>query len=129
MAGDVVHVVDDDVDVRKSLGFLLATADFAVRLHESATAFLATEPKEIDGCIVTDVRMPGGSGTELLDAVLSRSPGTPVLMMTGYGTVAEAVAAMKRGAVDYLTKPVDWDEVVLMLERALEQALDEDFRL
>ena len=51
MAGDVVHVVDDDVDVRKSLGFLLATADFAVRLHESATAFLATEPKEIDGCL------------------------------------------------------------------------------
>ncbi|TGT60307.1 response regulator, partial [bacterium M00.F.Ca.ET.159.01.1.1] len=62
MASDVVHVVDDDVDVRKSLGFLLATADFAVRLHESATAFMATEPKTIDGCIVTDVRMPGIDG-------------------------------------------------------------------
>ncbi|RVA32658.1 response regulator, partial [Mesorhizobium sp. M7D.F.Ca.US.004.03.1.1] len=83
MAGnDVVHVVDDDVDVRKSLGFLLGTADFAVRLHESATAFLSTATGQIDGCIVTDVRMPGIDGIEFLRQLRMRSHTLPVIVMT-----------------------------------------------
>ena len=96
MAGDVVHVVDDDVDVRKSLGFLLATADFAVRLHESATAFLATEPKEIDGCIVTDVRMPGIDGIEFLRQLKVRGLSVPVIVMTGHADVALAAVRQLR---------------------------------
>lgn len=113
MAGDdVVHVVDDDVDVRKSLGFLLATADFAVRLHESATAFLATASKEIGGCIVTDVRMPGIDGIELLRQLRSRGHAVPIIVMTGHADVALAVQAMKEGAADFIEKPFD-DQVLI----------------
>ncbi|WP_434723564.1 response regulator FixJ [Mesorhizobium sp. RIZ17] len=120
MVSDVVHVVDDDVDVRKSLGFLLATADFAVRLHESATAFLATEPKEVEGCIVTDVRMPGIDGIEFLRQLKSRGLNVPVIVMTGHADVALAVQAMKEGAADFIEKPFD-DQVLI---DALRSALD-----
>ena len=112
MANDIVHVVDDDVDVRKSLGFLLATADFAVRLYESATAFLATEPRELDGCIVSDVRMPGIDGIEFLRQLKARGLGVPVIVMTGHADVALAVQAMKEGAVDFIEKPFD-DQVLI----------------
>ena len=119
MASDVVHVVDDDVDVRKSLGFLLATADFAVRLYESATAFLATEPKEVEGCIVTDVRMPGIDGIEFLRQLKSRGLSVPVIVMTGHADVALAVQAMKEGAVDFIEKPFDDQILIDSLRSAL----------
>ncbi|MGX7876756.1 response regulator FixJ [Mesorhizobium sp. ORM6] len=112
VANDIVHVVDDDVDVRKSLGFLLATADFAVRLYESATAFLATEPRELDGCIVSDVRMPGIDGIEFLRQLKARGLGVPVIVMTGHADVALAVQAMKEGAADFIEKPFD-DQVLI----------------
>ncbi|MDX8456573.1 response regulator FixJ [Mesorhizobium sp. VK9D] len=120
MANDIVHVVDDDVDVRKSLGFLLATADFAVRLYESATAFLATELKEVDGCVVTDVRMPGIDGIEFLRQLKARGLGVPVIVMTGHADVALAVQAMKEGAADFIEKPFD-DQVLI---DAIRSALD-----
>ena len=119
MASDVVHVVDDDVDVRKSLGFLLATADFAVRLYESATAFLATEPKEVEGCIVTDVRMPGIDGIEFLRQLKSRGLSVPVIVMTGHADVALAVQAMKEGAADFIEKPFDDQILIDSLRSAL----------
>ncbi|WP_245442092.1 response regulator FixJ [Mesorhizobium hawassense] len=120
MVSDIVHVVDDDIDVRKSLGFLLATADFAVRLHESASAFLATEPKEIAGCIVTDVRMPGIDGIEFLRQLRARGHTVPVIVMTGHADVALAVQAMKEGAADFIEKPFD-DEVLI---EAIRSAVD-----
>jgi two-component system response regulator FixJ len=119
VANDVVHVVDDDVDVRKSLGFLLATADFAVRLYESATAFLATEPKDVEGCIVTDVRMPGIDGIEFLRQLKSRGLNVPVIVMTGHADVALAVQAMKEGAADFIEKPFDDQVLIDSLRSAL----------
>ncbi|WP_376705315.1 response regulator FixJ [Mesorhizobium sp. ISC25] len=116
----LVHVVDDDVDVRKSLGFLLATADFAVRLYESATAFLAMATSHLDGCIVTDVRMPGVDGIEFLRQLRSRGHTLPVIVMTGHADVALAVQAMKEGAADFIEKPFD-DEVLI---EAIRSALD-----
>ena len=121
MAGnDLVHVVDDDVDVRKSLGFLLATANFAVRLHDSATAFLATATGNLDGCVVTDVRMPGIDGIEFLRQLRTRGHRLPVIVMTGHADVALAVQAMKEGAADFIEKPFD-DEVLI---DAIRSALD-----
>ncbi|MER8367705.1 response regulator FixJ [Mesorhizobium sp. M1378] len=116
----LVHVVDDDVDVRKSLGFLLATADFAVRLYESATAFLAMATSHLDGCIVTDVRMPGIDGIEFLRQLRNRGHTLPVIVMTGHADVALAVQAMKEGAADFIEKPFD-DEVLI---KAIRSALD-----
>jgi two-component system response regulator FixJ len=111
-SSQVVHVIDDDVDVRQSLAFLLSTAGFAVRVHESAVAFLDALPTAQDGCIVTDVRMPGMDGLELQHRLRENRIGLPVIVMTGHGDVALAVEAMKAGAVDFIEKPFD-DEVLL----------------
>lgn len=120
MAGnDLVHVVDDDVDVRKSLGFLLATSDFAVRLYESASVFLATATGNLDGCIVTDVRMPGIDGIEFLRQLRTRGHTLPVIVMTGHADVAMAVQAMKEGAADFIEKPFDDDILIDAIRSAL----------
>ncbi|MER9951898.1 response regulator FixJ [Mesorhizobium sp. M0047] len=118
---DLVHVVDDDVDVRKSLGFLLATADFAVRLYESATAFLDTATGNPDGCIVTDVRMPGIDGIEFLRQLRTRGHMLPVIVMTGHADVALAVQAMKEGASDFIEKPFDDDILISAIRSALDK--------
>ena len=116
---DLVHVVDDDVDVRKSLGFLLATADFAVRLYESATAFLSTATSNLDGCIVTDVRMPGIDGIEFLRQLRASGHTIPVIVMTGHADVALAVQAMKEGAADFIEKPFDDEMLIEAIRSAL----------
>lgn len=113
----VVHVIDDDADVRDSLAFLLGTAGLAVRVHESAVAFLKALPEVEDGCIVTDVRMPEIDGLELQRRLRAQGSALPVVVMTGHGDVALAVEAMKAGAVDFIEKPFD-DEVLLAAIRA-----------
>jgi two-component system response regulator FixJ len=118
MASDlVVHVVDDDSSVRDSIAFLLATVDIDTRTHESASAFLEWMDGPVAGCIVTDVRMPGLSGVELIRALRERSITTPVIVITGHGDVALAVEAMKLGAADFIEKPFD-DEMLLAAVRA-----------
>lgn len=113
MAGsEIVHVIDDDADVRQSLAFLLSTVGLAVRVHDSATSFLKILPEVRDGCIVTDVRMPGMDGIELQRRLRSDGNAIPVIVITGHGDVALAVDAMKAGAVDFIEKPFD-DEVLI----------------
>ncbi|TGV71853.1 response regulator, partial [Mesorhizobium sp. M00.F.Ca.ET.158.01.1.1] len=108
-----------DVDVRKSLGFLLATADFAVRLHESATAFLSTAKGNLEGCIVTDVRMPGIDGIEFLRQLRAGGHTIRVIVMTGHADVALAVQAMKEGAADFIEKPFDDEMLIEAIRSAL----------
>lgn len=111
-SSEIVHVIDDDADVRHSLAFLLGTAGLAVRMHESADAFLKVLPDLHDGCIVTDVRMPGVDGIELQRRLAGAGVRLPVIVMTGHGDIALAVEAMKAGAMDFIEKPFD-DEVLL----------------
>jgi two-component system, LuxR family, response regulator FixJ len=110
--GAVVHIIDDDDALRESLAFLLSTAQIAVCSHASAAAFLEQLPDANLGCVITDVRMPGLSGIELLKRLKERKVGVPVIVITGHGDVPLAVEAMKFGAVDFLEKPFD-DEVLL----------------
>lgn len=117
MPVEVVHVIDDDVDVRQSLAFLLSAAGFAVRVHESAVAFLTALPEVTGGCVLTDVRMPQMNGMELQRRLAELKSGLPVIVMTGHGDVPLAVEAMKAGAVDFIEKPFD-DEVLLSAIRA-----------
>jgi len=117
MASQVVHVIDDDVDVRQSLAFLLSTAGLAVRVHESAIAFLRALPDAQPGCVVTDIRMPEMDGLELQRRLLELKAGFPVIVMTGHGDVPLAVEAMKAGAVDFIEKPFD-DETLLSAIRS-----------
>lgn len=115
--GAVVHVIDDDEAVRHSLAFLLQSADIAVETYDSATSFLDRVQEIESGCIVTDVRMPGISGIDLLRRLTEVGVAVPVIVITGHADVPLAVEAMKIGAVDFIEKPFD-DEVLLAAVRA-----------
>ncbi|MFO1082158.1 MAG: response regulator FixJ [Reyranellaceae bacterium] len=108
----VVHVIDDDAEVRQSLAFLLGSAGFAVRLHESAVAFLDVLAEAQPGCILTDIRMPDLDGLALQRRLNEAGSSFPVIVMTGHGDVSLAVQAMKAGAIDFIEKPFD-DETLL----------------
>jgi two-component system response regulator FixJ len=128
----VIHVVDDDDDVRASIAFLLTSAGFAVRLHESADAFLQALPTLQSGCVVSDVRMPGLDGISLLRHLKARGARFPTVIMTGHADVPLAVEAMKEGAVDFIEKPFDASVMLAALRLALErhdQCHDQDLRL
>ena len=101
---DLVHVVDDDAAMRKSLAFLLEINNFDVRLYPSALELLAALPLE-RGCILTDIRMPEMTGLELVRRLKAEQCDCPVIAMTGHGDVALAVEAMKAGVVDFIEKP------------------------
>ena len=117
-----VYVIDDDEAVRDSLDFLLGSADFHVTLFESAQNFLDTLPGIDFGCVVSDVRMPGIDGIELLNRLKAGSGMLPVIIMTGHRDVPLAVKAMKLGAMDFLEKPFEDDRLIGMIEAALRQA-------
>jgi two-component system NtrC family response regulator len=115
-----VLVVDDDRAVRAALRVNLAKAGIEVTLAESAESALARLAEQPVDLVLTDVRMPGQGGLELLQAIRPRWPDIEVVVMTGYGNVDDAVAAMKAGAADYIIKPVSKQELLVIIERALE---------
>ncbi|MGB3387303.1 MAG: response regulator FixJ [Pseudaminobacter sp.] len=118
-ADPLVHVIDDDDEVRRSLAFLLVAAGMQARVHESATAFLEVLPGIRSGCVVTDVWMPDMTGIDLLRHLRAEEVGLPVIVMTGQGDVPLAVEAMKIGAHDFLEKPFDDDTLLASVRRAL----------
>lgn len=120
MQDKLVHVIDDDDAVRESLSFLLRSAAFAVRTYESATDFLESAAQDACGCVITDVRMPGMSGLDLLRHLHRTGSGLPVIVVTGHGDVQLAVEAMKSGAVDFLEKPFDDERVLEAVRLALD---------
>jgi len=117
-----VYVIDDDEAMRDSLQFLLESAGFTVTLFETATDFLGALPRLEFGCVVSDVRMPGIDGIELLKRMKAASIRFPILIMTGHGDVPLAVEAMKLGAVDFLEKPFEDERLTAMIEGAIRQA-------
>jgi len=117
----IVHVIDDDEALRESLTFLLRSAKHDVRGYASAKAFLDALPEASLGCIITDVRMPGMSGIELLRRLRELNVAVPVIVVTGHGDVALAVEAMKIGAVDFLEKPFDDEVLMASVDAALRQ--------
>ena len=121
-----VHVIDDDQAMRESLAFLLGTAGFDVQTHESATAFLEVASAEA-GCVITDIRMPGLSGLDLLRRMRELKLAVPVIVITGHGDVPLAVEAMKTGAMDFLEKPFD-DEILLSSVRSALNRVDVDHK-
>ncbi|MBA8882083.1 response regulator FixJ [Phyllobacterium myrsinacearum] len=116
-----VHIVDDEEAVRKSLAFLLTMSGHAVRLHDSATSFLAVAAAIRNGCLVTDLRMPDMSGVELLRKLQAASITIPSIVITGHGDVPMAVEAMKAGALDFIEKPFDEQTLLDAIERAAAQ--------
>ena len=117
-----VYVIDDDEAMRDSLDFLLGAADFQVTLFESAQHFLDALPTIDFGCVVSDVRMPGIDGIELLKRLKAGGSLFPVVIMTGHGDVPLAVEAMKLGALEFLEKPFEDDRLIGMIDAALRRA-------
>lgn len=118
----VVHIVDDEEAVRNSLAFLLSGAGFAVRVHESATAFLAVAADIRNGCLITDLRMPDINGVELLRRLREEGAMLPAIVITGHGDVQMAVEAMKSGALDFIEKPFSDDVLIASISRAVATA-------
>ena len=100
-------LVDDDAAFRAALGAALGRRGFAVTLAAGPAEALTAAAAHVFEHALVDVRMPGGSGIDLVAALRQLDDGTRVVVLTGYGTIANAVEAMRAGAVDYLTKPVD----------------------
>src|SRR3954464_9722669 len=122
-----VYVIDDDAAMRDSLDFLLGSAGLSVRVFDSAQIFLNELPGLAFGCVVTDIRMPGLDGIELLRQLNSgnSSRKLPVIVMTGHGDIPLAVEAMKLGALDFLEKPFEDERLIGMINGALRQRLND----
>jgi two-component system response regulator FixJ len=114
-----IYVIDDDDAVRQSLQFMLKAAGITARTFESAKAFMEVLPQITSGCIVTDVRMPEITGIDLLRHVMKTNPDLSVIVITGHGDISLAVEAMKIGAVDFLEKPFDGQQLLTAVRSAL----------
>jgi two-component system response regulator FixJ len=120
LEGALVHLIDDDEDVRRALAFLLGTAGLAVKVYESPVSFLSAFKDGDKSVILSDVRMPEMDGLELLRRLKDRKSSCPVIIMTGHADVSMAVEAMKLGAVDFIEKPFAEEAVISAIEAALE---------
>jgi DNA-binding NtrC family response regulator len=115
-----ILLVDDDESLRLVLRMELEELGYAVTAAASGEEALALAEREAPDLVLTDVRMPGLSGLDLLARLRESAPGVTVILMTAYGSIQLAVQAMKAGAYDFIAKPVDHDELSLLLRRALE---------
>lgn len=114
-----VFIVDDDASVRRALTRIVRARGYAAEAYASAEAFLDEHPEGAPGCLVVDLRMPGMDGLELQEGLNQAASSMPVVFLTGHGDVATSVRAMKSGATNFLTKPVDEADLVQAVEEAL----------
>jgi RNA polymerase sigma factor (sigma-70 family) len=122
MTEGIVFVVDDDDAVRRALERLIRSVGLSVETFASAQDILHRKPPAVPACVVTDVRMPGLSGLDLQTELAKAGFAMPIIFMTGHGTVPMTVRAMKAGAVDFLQKPVDEQQLLDAIHQALERA-------
>jgi two-component system response regulator FixJ len=116
-----IFVIDDDVSVRKGLSRLLRSAGYEVETFPSSEQFLAREHFSGIGCIILDIQMPGLSGMDLQNALNKADYNMPIIFITGHGNIPMSVQAMKRGAVDFLPKPFDDEELMQAVKKAIEK--------
>jgi FixJ family two-component response regulator len=119
LSASVVYVVDDDESVRRALARLIRGAGHGVETFPSAAAFLESPAASHPACLVLDVRLPGASGLDLQVALAETGRSMPIIFITGYASVPMSVRAMKSGAVDFLQKPFDDQELLDGIQRAL----------
>jgi two-component system response regulator FixJ len=117
--GATIHIIDDDLSVRESLALLVSADGHVCHTYFSAQAFLDAIDNDTTGCVVTDVRTPGMSGFDLLAKMKERRVFMPVIVIAADGDVPLAVAAMKRGAIDFFAKPVDGGALLASVRAAL----------
>jgi len=120
----VVYVVDDDDAVRNAVRLLFRTADLEVETFPSAAAFLAQADLERRCCLLLDIRMPGMTGSDLHDELRGRGVRAPVIFITGHGDIPMAVAAMRKGAYDFIEKPFDDEQLLGQVLNALDEFVE-----
>src|SRR5260370_23536220 len=114
-----VYVVDDDVSMRESVGSLIRSAGLRVETLASAQEFLARPRTEVPSCLVLDVELPGLSGLDLQQELAKADVQIPIIFLTGHGDIRMSVRAMKAGALEFLTKPFDYEVLLDAIRRAL----------
>lgn len=122
IAMPTVFVIDDDVSVREGLTNLLESADLRVCAFETADAFLTAETASGPACLLLDVRLQEASGFDVQQALAARGQKIPIIFMTGFGTIPMSVRAIKAGAVEFLTKPLDAEQMLAAVCAALGDA-------
>jgi two-component system response regulator FixJ len=125
MAAPTIFVIDDHASVREALGEMLSVFGYAVKTYESADSFLQGLDRQIPGCVVADVRMPGTDGIGLVRELARRNVALPIVLISGHADVPMAVAAIKSGAEDFIEKPVDDGQLVAAINRALARTFEQ----
>jgi FixJ family two-component response regulator len=116
-----IFIIDDDSSMRRALSYLLQSAGYKVETYSSAEKFLQRDPYDGVGCMLLDVRMPGLSGMDLQEKLMRPDYMMPIIFLTGHGELSMGVHAMKKGAVDFLTKPCDDEQLLAAVNRAVEK--------
>jgi len=124
-AHSLVYVVDDDLSMRKAIGRLLESENYAFEMLTGSREFLARVPHAGPSCVILDLNMPGLNGLELQEALEQMGRGERIIFITGGATVPTSVQAMKAGAVDYLPKPFQDEDLLHAVERALNQSSEQ----
>lgn len=117
-----VFIIDDDQAIRDSLSLMIEQENIDVQTFESAEAFLNAYQPECRGCAIIDIRMHGMNGIELQEVLLKRNVLLPVIFLTGHGDIPMSVKAMKAGAVDFLTKPVSREKLMIAVRSAIQKS-------
>jgi FixJ family two-component response regulator len=118
-AKSTVFVIDDDPDLRASVGRLLRSLDLDARLFASVSEFLKSDPPDSPACLVLDVRLPGQSGLDFQRKLAEENMQLPIIFITGHGDIPMSVQAMKRGAIEFLTKPFRDQELLDAIQLGL----------
>jgi two-component system, LuxR family, response regulator FixJ len=123
---EVVYIVEDDRSVLESLALLLSSNDILTETYATAEDFLNAFPDLMSGCVLTDLRLPGRSGMDLLHHLTHPKRAVSVIVMTGHGDIPLAVEAMKRGADDFLEKPIDGDRLLAAIRSGFSRIHDHE---
>lgn len=124
----LVHIVDDEDALRRSLGFLLRTSGYAVKVWSDGESFINGVDGSVPACVLLDIRMPGLSGLEVLEKMPSFGLDFPAVVLSAHGDIASAVRAMKGGAVDFVEKPCDRAKLLNAVQRGVEAIDDGEAR-
>jgi two-component system CheB/CheR fusion protein len=122
VAATTIFVIEDDQSNREAMQILLTNAGYGVKAYASAQTFLDSHRPEDRGCVITDVRMPGMNGLEMLARLAAAGSKLPAIIITGQGDIAMAVEAIRAGAADFIEKPVDSEALLASVRRALQQS-------
>ncbi len=125
-ARSIIRIVDDDKGIREAYRFLLEGEGWFVQTYESSEEFSSNDNPRMPGCILLDIRMPGMSGLQLQNTLIEKSGSLPIIFMTAHGTIEDAVSTVKKGAFDFLTKPVNPDILLRAIESALTRQAEID---